>query len=254
MSILVKNISKVYNNESRKVLENFNLEINDGEFVCLLGSSGCGKSTLLNMMAAFEKPSSGSISIDGNKVIKPKIDRMCIFQNYGLLPWRTVEKNIHLGLESLKLPKDEVKKRTDEMLDIVNLTNFRKHFPSQLSGGMQQRVAIARALAVKPKVLFMDEPFGALDPITRKKLQDELSEIWRKQKNTIVFVTHDVEEAITLGSKIVIMSQDKGKIKAIINNNIEKPVNRSNVKFYDLKEKILNILELNTNENIEYFI
>lgn len=253
MGIKVTNLVKSFD-DNRIVLDNINLEIEDGEFICLLGSSGCGKSTLLNMMAAFDKPTKGKILIDGKEVKSPKINRMCIFQNYGLLPWRTVEKNIHLGLETLKYSKSEMKKRTNELLELVNLKEFKNKFPYQLSGGMQQRVAIARALAVKPEVLFMDEPFGALDPITRRNLQDELIDIWKKEKTTIVFVTHDIEEAIILGSKIVIMSPNPGQIKAIIDNKINKPIIKNDNEFYDLKERILKILELKSNENIEYFI
>lgn len=253
MGIKIKDLVKSYNNE-KIILDNINLEIEDGEFVCLLGSSGCGKSTLLNIIAAFEKPTSGQVLIDNEEVKKPSIERMSIFQNYGLLPWRTVEKNIHLGLETLKLSKKEIKNRTDELLDLVNLKEHSHKFPYELSGGQQQRVGIARALAVKPKILFMDEPFGALDPITRRTLQDELIEIWKREKTTIIFVTHDIEEAIILGSKIVIMEPNPGKIKTIINNKIKKPINKEESDFYDLKEKIFKILEFKSNENIEYFI
>ena len=256
MYIDISNVTKVFksDNNEHKALDNINLQIEEGEFVCLLGPSGCGKSTLLNMMAAFDKPTEGKISINGEEVSKPSIDRVTIFQNYGLLPWRTVEKNIELGLETLKLPKKERKEIVEKYIDLVGLKDFKNSFPTELSGGMQQRVAIARALAVKPKILFMDEPFGALDPITRKKLQEDIIEIWKKEKMTIIFVTHDVEEAIYLGTKIVLMSPNPGKIKQIIDNELPKPVDRVSIKFYDLKDKILRLFEENHKEKVEYYI
>ncbi len=256
MYIDISNVTKVFksDNNEHKALDNINLQIEEGEFVCLLGPSGCGKSTLLNMMAAFDKPTEGKISINGEEVSKPSIDRVTIFQNYGLLPWRTVEKNIELGLETLKLPKKERKEIVEKYIDLVGLKDFKNNFPTELSGGMQQRVAIARALAVKPKILFMDEPFAALDPITRKKLQEDIIEIWKKEKMTIIFVTHDVEEAIYLGTKIVLMSPNPGKIKQIIDNELPKPVDRVSIKFYDLKDKILRLFEENHKEKVEYYI
>lgn len=256
MYIDVSNVTKIFksDNTEHKALDNINLQIEKGEFICLLGPSGCGKSTLLNMMAAFDKPTEGKISIDGEEVSKPNIERVTIFQNYGLLPWRTVEKNIELGLETLKLSKKERKESVEKYIELVGLKDFKNHFPTELSGGMQQRVAIARALAVKPKILFMDEPFGALDPITRKKLQEDIIEIWKKEKMTIIFVTHDVEEAIYLGTKIVLMSPNPGKIKQIIDNELPKPVDRVSINFYDLKDEILRLFEENHKENIEYYI
>lgn len=256
MYINIENVSKTFNKDDKenKALNNINLPIKKGEFICLLGQSGCGKSTLLNMLAGFDKPTEGKIVIDGEDVTKPRIDRVTIFQNYGLLPWRNVDKNIKLGLESLKKSKKEKNDIAEKYIKLVGLEKYKKLFPLELSGGMQQRVAIARALAVKPEILFMDEPFGALDPITRKKLQEDITEIWKKEKNTIIFVTHDVEEAVFLASKIVVMSPNPGKIKEIIDNNKAKPIIRTSVEFYDMKDKILKILEDNHNKNVEYYI
>ena len=256
MYINIKNVSKSFNREDNelKVLNNINLPIEEGEFLCLLGQSGCGKSTILNMLAAFDKPTEGKISIENVEVIKPRIDRVTIFQNYGLLPWRNVEKNVKLGLESLNKSKKEKQEIADKYIKLVGLEKFKKSFPIELSGGMQQRVAIARALAVKPKILFMDEPFGALDPITRKKLQEDIKELWKAEKNTIIFVTHDVEEALFLASKIVIMTPNPGRIKAVIDNSNTESIDKVSSGFYDRKDKILGILEENNNDKIEYYI
>ncbi|CDM67563.1 ABC transporter [Clostridium bornimense] len=253
MSIKVEGVSKVFNDKI-KVLDNINIDIDEGDFVCLLGPSGCGKSTLLNMMAAFDKPTDGKIYINGIEVDKPTIERVTIFQNYGLLPWRNVEKNIEFGLETLKLPKVERKVVAEKYMRLVGLEKFKNHYPHQLSGGMQQRVAIARALAVKPKILFMDEPFGALDPIIRSNLQEEVRNIWREEGITIVFVTHDVEEAVYLGNKIIIMSPHPGRIREVINRENQQLIEKSSEEFYQLKSTIINILEENSRDGIEYYI
>ena len=179
MQIEVKNLSIIFEQDEKKMtaLKDISLDIKKGEFVCLLGPSGCGKSTLLNAMAGFLKPTEGSITIDRKEVKQPSISYVTIFQNYGLLPWRTVERNVTLGLESKKVPKEEQKKIARKYIEMVGLKGNEKKRPRQLSGGMQQRVAIARALAVNPEILFMDEPFGALDAITRMKLQDDILNI-----------------------------------------------------------------------------
>lgn len=256
MYINIENVNKSFDrdNNELKVLDNINLPIEEGEFVCLLGQSGCGKSTILNMLAAFDKPTEGKITIENIEVTKPRIDRVTIFQNYGLLPWRNVEKNVKLGLESLNKSKKEKQEIADKYIKLVGLEKFKKSFPIELSGGMQQRVAIARALAVKPKILFMDEPFGALDPITRRKLQEDIKELWKTEKNTIIFVTHDVEEALFLASKIVIMTPDPGRIKAVIDNSNTKNIDKVSSEFYDMKDEILGILEENNNDKVEYYI
>ena len=194
MYIEIQDATKIYekpggfrsSRESFTALDHISLQIEKGEFICLLGPSGCGKTTLMNSIAGFETLTEGSITIDGQKVKAPSEKYVTIFQNYGLLPWRTVEKNVELGLETLKVPKQERKQIAMKYLQLVGLENFAKRHPAQLSGGQQQRVAIARGLAVDPEILFMDEPFGALDAITRYKLQDDLLHITKSQNKTVI--------------------------------------------------------------------
>ena len=180
------------------ILDDITLSIDRGEFVCLLGFSGCGKSTLLNLLAGFDQPTSGRITVDGQPVTRPSSSRVMIFQQYGLLPWRTVEQNVMLGLEAQRLPRVDRQRLAEEHLRLVGLSDQASNFPARLSGGQQQRVALARGLAVNPQVLFMDEPFAALDPITRHRLQDDLLRIVSERSKTVVFVTHDIHEAIYL--------------------------------------------------------
>ena len=238
MQIEVENLSITFtqNQSEMTALKNVSLGIEKGEFICLLGPSGCGKSTLLNAMAGFLKPSEGSIKIDGQNVQRPSISYVTIFQNYGLLPWRTVEKNIALGLEAKKIPKEERKKIVKKYIDLVGLNGSEKKRPSQLSGGMQQRVAIARALAVDPEILFMDEPFGALDAITRMKLQDDILDICHNTQKTIVFVTHDIEEAIFLADRVIIMDANPGRIKAIVKISLGKDRDRTSEDFLQISD------------------
>ena len=193
--ISVRNAHKEFmkDGEPLTILENINLDIERGEFICLLGPSGSGKSTLLNAMAGFELVTSGSITIDGTEVKAPQLRYVTVFQNYGLLPWRTVESNIELGLESKNVPKEERPAIIDKYVKMVGLDHARNRYPAELSGGMQQRVSIARALAVDPDIIFMDEPLGALDALTHINLQDEISRIFREEGKTVVFVTHDIE-------------------------------------------------------------
>lgn len=240
MYIEVANVSKVYNqnNTPVKVLDDLNLSIGQGEFICLLGPSGCGKTTLMNMMAGFEKPSQGQIRIAGEEVKAPSIKHVTIFQNYGLLPWRTVQGNVELGLESLGYDKKKIKQIADEYIELVGLSAFAKHHPYQLSGGMQQRVAIARALAVDPDILFMDEPFGALDAMTRLRMQDEISNIWEKKKKSIIFVTHDIDESVFLADRIVIMTPHPGKIKTVIDVPMSRKRSRTDADFLSVRDQV----------------
>lgn len=256
MQIEVKNLSVKFEQNQTKMaaLEDVSLSIEKGEFICLLGPSGCGKSTLLNVMAGFLKPTQGKVLIDEQEVKSPSISYVTIFQNYGLLPWRTVEKNITLGLEMQKISKDEQKKIARKYIDMVGLTGSEKKRPAQLSGGMQQRVAIARALAVNPEILFMDEPFGALDAITRMKLQDDILQICRSMKKTIVFVTHDIEEAIYLADRVVIMDTNPGKIKADIKISLGKDRDRTSEDFLRIRDKIFEIFHMKKEVMIEYYI
>ena len=241
-------------NQTHVILDDVSLNIEKGEFICLLGPSGCGKSTLLNAMAGFLKPTSGEIKIENQIVQKPSMKYVTIFQNYGLLPWRTVQKNVELGLETQKYSKEKKANIASHYLKMVGLEHAAKKRPAQLSGGMQQRVAIARALAVEPDILFMDEPFGALDAITRMKLQTDILEIAQDTKKTVVFVTHDIEEAVFLADRIVIMSANPGRIKALLTVQLPKHRDRTSNDFLMIRDKVYEIFNMKSHETIEYYI
>jgi NitT/TauT family transport system ATP-binding protein len=211
----VKRVNKVFKTDNREVvaLRDINLQIPQGQFVCLLGPSGCGKSTLLNAIAGFSLPSSGEITADGQLITGPGPERGMVFQEYALFPWMTVEKNIAFGLEIKGMAQAEIKQRVDQLLGMLSLSDFRNRYPKDLSGGMRQRVAIARVLALDSPIMLMDEPFGALDALTRRNLQDELLRIWSELKKTIIFVTHSIEEAIYLADRIVVMTYRPGTVK-----------------------------------------
>lgn len=254
--IEIKNANKRYIQNDREftALDNVSLEIQHGEFICLLGPSGCGKTTLLNMMAGFEKPDSGSIIIDGKPVTKPSPEYVTIFQHYGLLPWQSVERNVMLGLLAKKTPKEEARRIADEYLTLVGLEKFKDARPVQLSGGQQQRVSIARALAVSPEILFMDEPFAALDAINRLKMQDDVHRIAEDKKITTVFVTHDIEEAVTLADRIVIMTPNPGRIKSIVSVPLGRNRDRTAEDFLKIRDKVFEIFEMKPDKKIEYYI
>ena len=241
-------------NQTHVILDDVSLNIEKGDFICLLGPSGCGKSTLLNAMAGFLKPTSGEIKIENQIVQKPSMKYVTIFQNYGLLPWRTVQKNVELGLETQKYSKEKKAQIASHYLKMVGLEHAAKKRPAQLSGGMQQRVAIARALAVEPDILFMDEPFGALDAITRMKLQTDILEIAQDTKKTVVFVTHDIEEAVFLADRIVIMSANPGRIKALLTVQLPKHRDRTSNDFLMIRDKVYEIFNMKSHETIEYYI
>ncbi|WP_426164163.1 ABC transporter ATP-binding protein [Pseudoduganella sp. R-31] len=211
----VKGVNKVFKTDNREVvaLRDINLQIPQGQFVCLLGPSGCGKSTLLNAIAGFSLPSSGEITADGQLITGPGPERGMVFQEYALFPWMTVEKNIAFGLEVKGMAQAQIKQRVDQLLQMLSLSDFRNRYPKDLSGGMRQRVAIARVLALDSPIMLMDEPFGALDALTRRNLQDELLRIWSELKKTIIFVTHSIEEAIYLADRIVVMTYRPGTVK-----------------------------------------
>ncbi|MGX9221249.1 ABC transporter ATP-binding protein [Massilia varians] len=213
--IRVAGVHKMFETGGRTVtaLQDIDLDIPRGQFTCLLGPSGCGKSTLLNAVAGFSLPSSGTITVDGNPVTAPGPDRGMVFQEYALFPWMTVEDNIAFGLHIKGLGKAEIRARVGDLLGMLSLSDFRQRFPKDLSGGMRQRVAIARVLALDSPIMLMDEPFGALDALTRRNLQDELLRIWSELKKTILFVTHSIEEAVYLADRIVVMTYRPGTIK-----------------------------------------
>jgi NitT/TauT family transport system ATP-binding protein len=215
MEIRFENVRKVFRGRSGEVvaLDNINLTIGEGEFVCFVGPSGCGKSTLCNMLAGFEKPTSGRVLMNGELVTEPSISRAMMFQEPALFPWMNARENVAFGLKSLKMGKAQRREVAEKYLAMVKLSQFADAQPHELSGGMKQRVALARALAVNPAVLLMDEPFAALDAQTRDHLHIELENLWRETRKTIVFVTHNVREAVTLGTRIIVFTARPGKIK-----------------------------------------
>lgn len=204
-------------------LDGVSLDIADREFVTVVGPSGCGKSTLLNMAAGLAEPTSGDVLVDGGPVTGPGPDRGVIFQQYALFPWLTVRKNVEFGLRLAGLTADERATRADHAIELVGLTDFADALPKTLSGGMKQRCAIARAYAVSPQVLLMDEPFGALDALTRVQLQDQLLDTWSQDKRTVMFITHDVDEAVYLASRVVVMAARPGRIHRIVDVALPYP-------------------------------
>jgi ABC-type nitrate/sulfonate/bicarbonate transport system ATPase subunit len=205
------------------VLNDVNLELEEHTFTCLVGPSGCGKSTLLRIVDGLMRPDSGEVRIGGKVVTAPSLDRGFVFQHFNLLPWRTVRGNIEFGLENLKVKKKERQARAEEVLKLVDLEGFDSYYPGQLSGGMQQRVGLARALAVDPSILLMDEPFGSVDDQTRMLLQDELLTVWERDQKTVIFVTHDIEEALYLGDQIVVMCARPSHISQIVEVPFDRP-------------------------------
>lgn len=244
--IQIENLYKSYANkgESEQVLNDINFDIKKGETIAVLGQSGCGKSTLLNLIGGFETVDHGHVLLEGQEVTRPSRKSVMLFQDYGLLPWRSVIKNVELGLENINLSSNQREERALKYLNLVGLDGKTDHFPRQLSGGMQQRVAIARALAIEPGLLLMDEPFGALDTFTRYYLQDELLKIQEKAQTTIVLVTHDIDEAIYLADRVMIMGADHGQIQREIIIDTYKPRDRSGDDFQYYRKLILNEFQL----------
>ena len=228
--------------KSTRVLENVNLEVADGEFVCLLGPSVCGKSTLLNIFGGFLEPSSGEVRIDGERVNGPNPQRIFVFQERGVFPWLTVEGNIGFGL--FRLSRGEREKRIAHYIRLVGLVGFEKAYPQALSGGMKQRLEVARALAVNPDMLFLDEPFGALDSITRLEMRRELLRIWEAERKTIIFVTHDIDEAVQPADRVVVMSARPAKIQTVVEIDIPHPRDISAPRYLELRDGILDQIGL----------
>jgi NitT/TauT family transport system ATP-binding protein len=235
----VENLNMVFarDGKSTPVLENINLEVPTGEFVCVVGPSGCGKSTLLNIMGGFLSPTSGAVRIDGEVVRGPDPRRIFVFQERGVFPWLTVAGNIAFGL--FKLTSEESRKRIDHYIKMVGLQGFEEAYPSELSGGMKQRVEVARALAVNPDMLYLDEPFGALDSMTRHVMRGELLRIWQTERKTIVFVTHDIAEAVQLADRVVVLSARPAMIQQIVNIDIPHPRDISSPRYLELRDGIL---------------
>lgn len=240
VDIVVKNVHKVFQSDSGDVvaLKDINLEIKDGQFVCLLGPSGCGKSTLLNAIAGFSLPTTGEITVNNKKVTEPGPDRGMVFQEYALFPWMSVADNITFGLRIKREDPKKIKTKLDELLAMLKLTEFKDRYPKDLSGGMRQRVAIARVLALDSPIMLMDEPFGALDALTRRSLQDELLKVWYEYKKTIIFVTHSIEEAIYLADRIVVMSYRPGTVKKDIIVEMPRLRNPTSPEFNALKKEL----------------
>ena len=218
------------------VLEDIELDVTAGEFVCILGPSGCGKSTLLNIIAGFLKPTAGAVTIDGDPVDGPDPRRIFVFQERGVFPWLTVEGNIGFGL--FRQSEEEKRKRIAHYVQLVGLTGFEKAYPRELSGGMKQRLEVARALAVDPDVLYLDEPFGALDSITRLQMRRELLRIWHAERKTILFVTHDIEESVQLADRIVVLSARPGRVRSIVDVDIPHPRDLSDPRYIKLRDQI----------------
>ena len=246
MSIEVKNVNKSFEKRGKNlsVLEDINLNINDGELVCLLGPSGCGKTTLLRLIAGLDTPTSGEIIANGEVVKKPSGERAVIFQQYSLFPWLTVLKNVTFGLELSGGSKEENIRTAEEYLKSVGLLEFKDSYPNELSGGMKQRVAIIRSLLNHSPILLMDEPFSALDVPNKHRLQEQIIGISKKFKNTIVFVTHDVEEAVFLANKIIVLDRNPGRIAEIIEVGIERPRDRESKEFLNIQDSIVDKLDM----------
>ncbi|MFC4248462.1 ABC transporter ATP-binding protein [Natribaculum luteum] len=242
--VVVDGVSKHYSSaqEPVRALEDVSFAVDPGEFVCIVGPSGCGKTTLFRIIAGLESATAGTVSLDGEPVDGPGPELGVVFQEYLLFPWRTVAGNVGFGLEKQALTATERDERVRRLLSLVGLEEFGDSYPKELSGGMKQRVAIARALAVDPELLLMDEPFGAVDAQTREMLQDELLEVWRETGKTILFVTHDVEEAITLADRIVVMDSEPGRVREVVDVGLERPRSRSDDGFGRYYERVLELI------------
>ena len=255
-TLSIQNVNKSFTVDGQKVdvLKDINLEIREGEFIAIVGHSGCGKSTLLKIIAGLEKNDTGLVTVDGNEVKGPGMDRGMIFQEHRLFPWMSIEKNVQLGLKGLG--KEEKTKLSDQYLELVKLSEFKKAYPSQLSGGMSQRAAIARSLVSQPEILLLDEPFGALDALTKIELQEELLKIRERFHNTMIMVTHDIEEAVFLAGRIVVMSARPGEIKDIIEVDRAAAGKRSGAEFAAYKKKIYDYFFEDSDEKyeVEYVI
>ncbi|HSY49227.1 MAG TPA: ABC transporter ATP-binding protein [Thermoanaerobaculia bacterium] len=238
--IHIRGVRKVFGTNGAGVvaLDGIDLDVARGELVCLLGPSGCGKTTLLNAVAGFSLPTDGEIVAAGRLVTEPGPDRGMVFQEYALFPWMTVWANVAFGLEMRREPRERIRETVDALLRKLHLTEFGGRFPKDLSGGMRQRVAIARILALDSPILLMDEPFGALDALTRRNLQDELLRIWTELKKTILFVTHGIEESIYLADRIVVMTYRPGRVKTIVPVPLDRPRDVSSPQFNDLKREL----------------
>ena len=240
----LEHVGMAFDNDGKSfpVLEDINLDVSDGEFICLVGPSGCGKSTLLNLMGGFPAPTSGSITIDGQPVHGPDPRRILVFQERGVFPWLTVEGNIGFGLSSLS--RAERDQRIAHYVQMMRLQGFEHTYPADLSGGMKQRLQVARALAVNPDILYLDEPFGALDSVTRLIMRGELLRIWESERRTIIFVTHDIDEAVQLADRVVVLSSRPAKIEDVLTIDIAHPRNISSPRYLQLRDELMSKIGL----------
>ncbi|XOU94603.1 MAG: ABC transporter ATP-binding protein [Candidatus Kerfeldbacteria bacterium] len=239
----LKNVNKTFfEEENFEVLNDVSLTAKDGEFVCILGPSGCGKTILLYLIAGFLTPTSGEITLNDKIITKPGTDRMMVFQDYILFPWKTVYENILFGLYHSNIDEDQKKEIVMNHLELVGLTKFKDWYIHKLSGGMQQKVSIARALVVNPEILLMDEPFSAIDSQYRKFLRQSLEKIWQQKKKTIIFVTHSITEALKLADKIYVMSARPAVVKEIVDINLPRPRDRSSREFINLAAELNNLV------------
>ena len=245
-SVQVSGVSKRYASEqgSVRALADVTFGVDPGEFVCIVGPSGCGKTTLFRILAGLEPATRGQVTLNNSVVTEPTPNMGIVFQEYHLFPWRTVRGNIAFGLEkAVGLDGTDRDQRVQQLIDLVGLAGFEDSYPKSLSGGMKQRVALARALAIDPALLLMDEPFGAVDAQTRERLQDELLDIWQETGKTILFVTHDVEEAVTLADRVVVMGRDPGQLREIVPIDIDRPRSRTDAAFGTSAERVRSLIE-----------
>lgn len=246
MRLDAKNICKSYASRSngKMVLRDLSFTVGDGRFVTLLGPSGCGKTTLLNLVAGFQQPTSGSIELNGAPISGPGPDRAFIFQDYALFPWMTVRNNVLYPMKQRKIPPAEREERLDRLLALAHLEDCQHLYPNRISGGMKQRTALVRALACDPQVLLMDEPLGALDVQMRQMLQEEIEAIWLESRTTVLMVTHDIEESITLSDRVLVMSACEGKIVEDVRIGLERPRDRLGRRYREFKEYLTELLKV----------
>lgn len=251
MFLQLNSINKSFPDTDKETLRDINLSVEKGEFICIVGPSGCGKSTLLNLVAGLDSPTSGSIILDGKKITGPGADRVVMFQEAALYPWLNVMQNVMFGLAAAGIPKEEQKKTAEKYLKMVQLWHYRDYPVHQISGGMKQRTALARALALDSKLLLMDEPFSALDKQTINLLREELERIWEKTGKTIFYVTHSVEEAIYFADRVVVMSENPGRIRSIIPIDLPRPRDIEDERFTALRRQILGEVQLSVKKSVE---
>lgn len=240
----VKNISRELlnnNNKKLKIIDNINFSVEKGEFLSIIGPSGCGKTTLLRLISGLDRPEEGQVTVAGERIVKPDVSRGYVFQNGGLYPWETIEKNISLGLEAVQ-GRNFDRNLVKHFIEIMGLQNFENAYPSQVSGGMAQRAALARSLILQPQLLLLDEPMGALDAFTRADVQNIVFKLWRDTKTTMILVTHDIDEAIYLSQKILVMTPHPGQVKEVVKNDLPFPRKRDSTNFLKQRRKLQEIL------------